>query len=326
MRSEKTIIKELESLVAKSLSNDMKKYGMGEEISKEAIELIQRASKSNVGYTSKIVPIDINGEKCFGIEVYMVSEVGYSLDGDKVPGYRASKTTTTVPIYEKDRVKLENTNIKKSNKKFENLARIGKEYFDNGAMPREVNGWKEHLNNNMPFSLMEQLEKLIDAIQESDAMGLNNEKAAIFLEKYIDAFLKEEKKIKKEKENYDNSYKASQIRDRLNNIAKKYFKSGWPGEYGIESALRDPDVPVQLKEKMKDIASMSSKVSNLPLEEYYFKLEPLINDFYLLESELEKNQNKDLNNAKENYKMKSLLEKIRERLGKNKNQENSMKM
>lgn len=329
MKKENTIMKELKLLIEKEspFLNNMKVYEAEQEISKEAVELMQNASKSNVGYNWKIVPIDINGEKCLGIEVNRVSEVGRSFDGDKVSGYNSFRSKKVVPVYEIDRLELEKQNANKRNKKFENLSRIGREYFDNGILPREVPGWKEHLNNNVSFSLMEQLEKLINAIQESDAMKLDNAKATIFLEKYIDGFLKEEKSVKKEKENYDNAYKASQIRDRFNNIAKKYFKAGWPSEYSIETSLKDPNIPTSLKEKMKEISRMSSKVSNLSFEKFWFKLEPLINEFYNLEAEMTKGKNENLKKTKEDYQKKSLFERIKEILKrKNKDQDSSMKM
>ncbi len=332
MKIRNTIIKELKQLVEKeNFTSNMKVSVSEEDFSNETIELMQKASKSNVGYAWKIVPMNINGKKSLGIEIRRASEVGTSFDGDKVSGYSSFSSKITVPVYEKDRLELEKGNTKKRNQKFTNLERIGKEYFDNGILPLEVSGWKEHLNNGLDSSLTEKLEKLIGAISESNVMELNNENAAIFLEEYIDEFLKEENKIEKVNENYDNAYKASLIRDRANNIATKYFKSGWPSEYSIETSLKDPSIPTELKEKMKEIASMSSKVSGLPLEKFWFKLEPLINEFYNLEAEMMKSKNETLKKTKENYQKKSLLERIKEKIkekikGKNKDQNGSIKM
>lgn len=328
MKRESTIEQELRILLEKEKRlNSVEIYDAKENFSKEAIELMQNASKSNVGYNCRIVPININGKKCCGIEINQASETGISYDGDKTNGYNFFRSKKVVPVYEKDKLELESIKFNQRMKKLDSLSRIGKKYFSNGIMPREIPGWKEYLNNNISSSLISKLEALITAIQESDIMDLNKEKSSVFLEKYIDDFLKEEKSEKKENEKYDKAFKASLIRERYNSIAKKYFKSGWPSEYGFERALNNSNTPEEIKQRLKEIIRLSSKVCNLPMEEYYFKLEPLINDFDSFESELDKIKNSDIDIKRKTYKKKSFLEKLKEKLlNKDKKQDDSMKM
>lgn len=325
MKREKTIEKELLEKLKQSTISGVKLYPETEELSNEAILLIQKASKANLGYRWKFVPINIGKEKCLGVEVEWASERGVSYDGDRVSGYSFNPFKEVVPVYEKDRLKLERSNKNKRNKKLDSLNRIAKEYFTNGIFPKEVAGWKEYLKDNVSYSLMDCLEAIIDGIEEANIAGYDKTETAKFVEQQIDEFLKTEKEEKEETKRYKKAFEAMEIQERYNYIAKKYYKPGqYPSGYNIEPYLKNPNTPGALKDILKEIEKLSSSIINMQRDDYWIKLGPLVNEFLKVEEELKKQKDNVIKDSKEEYKKASFLEKIKELLKKKGNGSKNM--
>ncbi|MGN1268412.1 MAG: hypothetical protein ACI4U0_02785 [Candidatus Aphodocola sp.] len=294
------------------------------------------ASKIKGGKMIIFVPMKIGKTKSIGVQVIGYFSPGVSLDGDRMqfddndsPNYSEIE-----PLYEKDSLKLNKENNKKALKQLEMIDTIGEKYFDNGIFPRDTDGWKLHLKTDeVSYELRDCLEKIVEKLMEADILQLDKTKTAIHLQGVITKFLKTEKQYQTEKENSERAYKAHEIKNKFNDIARKYFKTGWPSEFSFERELKDPNIPSQLKEILYRMVITMHKLSGATPVKYYFELEPLINELYDKEVELSitkenLSNNKELSDAKETYKKKSLLERIKQILKSKTNNEpnDSMKM